>query len=84
MPEKVKITTMVQEVMRRLMNMSKHVPKEETNNELGKFTEKMKRSGYGEKMRNMVIVAGMKGFNRMRREDEAGIRKLYRKKTASR
>ena len=74
-----KVTTMVQEVIRRLRNMSKQVPKEEINGELGRFSEKMKRSGYGEKTRKMVLVAGIKGFERMRNEDEAGIRKMYRK-----
>ena len=79
MSEKVKVTTMVQEVIRRLRNMSPYVLKEEVNEELGRFAEKMKRSGYGEKTRKMVIVAGKKGYDRMKREDEAGIRKLYRK-----
>ena len=78
MPEKVKITTMVQEVIRRLRNCHKVVPESEVREELSKFAEKMKRSGYAEKTRKMVIIAGKKGFETMKREGEAGIRRMYR------
>ena len=49
--------------------MHKLVPAEEVRGELGRFAEKMKRSGYGEKTRRMVIVAGLKGYGKMKRED---------------
>ena len=48
MPEKVKITTLVQETIRRLRNMHTMVPESEVKEELGKWAEKMKRSGYSE------------------------------------
>ena len=47
MPQKVKVTTMVQETIRRLRNMCKWVERWEVEEELTKFCWKMKLSGYG-------------------------------------
>ena len=62
MPHKLKVTTMVQEVIRRCRNVSSGVKEEEeeVKEELGKFCAK--RSGYGEAMRREVLVSGLKGF----------------------
>ena len=79
MPEKIQVTTCVQEVMRRLRNTHSRVSKGEMDEVLSKFSEKMKRSGYGEGFRRNLMLAGVKGFRRMREEDEAGGRKMYRK-----
>ena len=51
MPQKVKVVTMVQEVLRRLRNMSALVKKQEVKEELGKFCMKIKRSWYKEDVR---------------------------------
>ena len=75
MPHKMKVTTMVQEVIRRCRNMSKEVKEEEVKEELGKFCAKMKRSGYGEAMRREVLVSGLKGFERMKRNHAEGRRR---------
>ena len=72
MLEKLKITMMVQETIRRLRNFHWAVPEEEVKNELGRFAEKMKRGGYDEKTWKMVLVAGQKSSDTMKREDEAG------------
>ena len=79
MSQKVKITTMVQEVIRRCRNHHEAVPEEEVKEVLSKYCLKMKRSGYHEGTRRMVILAGLKGFERMKREDATGVRKMYRK-----
>ena len=79
MPMKVKVTTMVQEVIRRLRNMSKWVRKEEVQEELSKFCVKMMMSGYKEGVRRDVLLSGIKGFERMKRNHEDGKRNLYRK-----
>ena len=76
MPIKVKITTMVQEVIRRMRNMNEKVEEREVKEELSKFCMKMKRSGYGEAVRRDVILSG---YKRMRRNQEEGRRKMYRK-----
>ena len=46
MPQKVKVVTMVQEVLRRCRNMSPKVEEQEVKDELSRFCMKMKRSGY--------------------------------------
>ena len=43
------------------------------------FASGLVGSGYGEKTRRMVTLAGLKGFERMKREDELGIRRMYRR-----
>ena len=45
---------------------------------LTKFMTKMKRSGYDERMRRRVLAAGMKGYERMVKEEEAGKRRVNR------
>ena len=79
MPQKVKITTMVQEVIRRMRNMNKWVEKDEIDDELTLFCVKMKMSGYGESVRREVLLSGIKGFERMKRNHVEGKRNLYRK-----
>ena len=78
-PQKVKVTTMVQEVIRRMRNMCKWVEKWEVEEELSKFCGKMKLSGYGEGFRREVLLSGIKGYERMVVNQREGRRKLYRK-----
>ena len=76
-PQKVKVTTMVQEVIRRMRNMCKWVEKWEVEEELSKFCGKMKLSGYGEGFRREVLLSGIKGYERMVVNQREGRRKLY-------
>ena len=76
-PQKVKVTTMVQEVIRRMRNMCKWVEKWEVEDELSKFCGKMKLSGYGEGFRRKVLLSGIKGYERMVVNQREGRRKLY-------
>ena len=79
MPMKVKVTTMVQEVIRRLRNMSKWVKREGVQEEMTKFCVKMKMSGYKEGVRRDVLLSGIKGYERMKSNHEEGKRYMYRK-----
>ena len=78
-PQKVKVTTMVQEVIRRMRNMCKWVEKWEVEEELSKFCRKIKLSGYREGFRREVLLSGIKGYERMVVNQREGRRKLYRK-----
>ena len=53
--------------------------KEEVQEELSKFCVKMMMSGYKEGVRRDVLLSGIKGFERMKRNHEEGRRNLYRK-----
>ena len=79
MPQQVKITSMVQEVIRRKRNFSRMVPEEEVKWEMSRFCAKMKRSGYSEGVRRDVLLSGIKGYEKMLRNEREGRRKLYRK-----
>ena len=48
------------------------------------FSQKMRDSGYEEKMRREVIDAGVKIYREQVRKDEAGERSLYRRRTQDR
>ena len=47
--------------------------------ELTRFCGKMKRSGYGKSVKREVILSGIRGFERMKKNHEEGKRKMYRK-----
>ena len=74
----MKLTTLIQEVIRRQKNTARNVEGKRRNYILTKLMCKMKRSGYDEKMRRKVLVAGMKGYERMVLAEENGGRKINR------
>ena len=59
--------------------MCKWVEEKEVKEELGRFCAKMRRSGYKEDVRRYVLLAGLRGYAKMKRNDEEGRRKMYRK-----
>ena len=65
MPEKVKKTTLIQENIRILRNCHPDLPWKEKLVHLNEFTERMRESGYEERMRKEVIESGLKGYQRM-------------------
>ena len=79
MSDKVKATTLAQEVIRRLRNTHRLASKEERREVLSDFAVKMKRSGYREEVRRRALEDGLKGYNRMIEEEENGKRRLYRR-----
>ena len=71
-------STLVNEVVRRLRNCYVGIPEVETKKILEKFTRKMKRSGYCEKMRREVLDAGVKIHEEQMEKERRGERAMYR------
>ena len=72
--------TLVQEVVRRMRNCDRGTEVEEIGEVLNKFSQKMRDSGYEEKMRREVVDAGVKVYREQLRKDESGERLLYRRR----
>ena len=77
-PIKTKISTLSQEVLRRMRNTSRNVKKERREEILTEFMKKLKRSGYNAKTRREILIAGMKGYMRLVKEEEEGRRRVNR------
>ena len=78
LPTRMKITTLTQEIIRRQKNTSRSVGEKRRRQILSKMMVKMKRSGYDLRMRRRVLVAGMKGYQRMVETEEKGGRQVNR------
>ena len=70
----------MQEVVRRMRNCDRETELEEVGVILDKFCQKMKDSGYEQKMRREVVDAGVKIYREQVRKDEIGERPLYRRR----
>ena len=79
MGEQCKITTLTQEVIRRMRNTSREADQKERDSILTKFAVKMYRSGYREEKRREILVAGLKGYEKQLDMEDRGVRSLYRK-----
>ena len=62
--------TLVQEVVRKMRNCDRDIELEEMGVILDKFCQKMRDSGYEQKMRRKVIDAGVKVYKEQLRKDE--------------
>ena len=78
LPERVKCTTLAQEVIRILRNTSERIRKERREGQLTNFAVKLKNSGYNERSRKEIILAGIKGFERIEEEVKKGRRSMNR------
>ena len=78
MGEKPKITSLVQEVIRRLRNTSREAGQEERDVVLSKFARKLYVSGWVEGKRKEILLSGIKGYQKQLGLDQRGLRKLYR------
>ena len=78
MPKRTKISTLSQEIIRRMKNTSRNISNERRNEILSEFMKKMKRSGYNAKTRREVLISGMKGYIKMVRTEEEGGTKVNR------
>ena len=78
MPDKVKRTTLSQEVIRILRNCHPDLPWQSKLPHLNEFTERMRDSGYPENMRYEIIQSGLKGYNKMLEVEQAGGRPVNR------
>ena len=80
MPEQVKRTTLSQEVIRILRNCHPKLPWEEKVAHLNAFTERLRDSGYPERMRAQIVWSGLNGYNRMKEVENNGGRPVNRLK----
>ena len=64
MPENMKITTLNQEVIRRMMNTSEDLGMMERNCVIDDYAMKVVNSGYGLKQTRNIVVGGLKGYER--------------------
>ena len=78
---KAKITTLAEELRRRLTNMDKLHNEEEMEAVVGKFLQKLTDSGYKNSHRKEIIRSGCINFCRRQIEDRTGGKKLYRTET---
>ena len=79
MGEHCKVTTLTQEVIRRMRNISREASWEERSEVLTKFAVKMYVSKYREEKRREILVAGLKGYEKQLDLNDRGIKKLYRR-----
>ena len=79
-PSKQKRTILTQECLRRLRNTKIDLGQEVQNRHLSEFMVKLKRSGYPEKYRIEVLDSARKAFEKMMKDDNEGVKPLYRSK----
>ena len=82
MPEKIKRETIVNEMLRRLSNISLGHPDTKTNTEstINDYMATMKRSGYSEKVRRETAISAFKGMDKKIREAAEEQKPLHRHK----
>ena len=78
LPHRMKITTLTQEIIRRMKNTSRTIGKKRRAVILTNFMKKIMKYGYGAKTRRNVAIAGLKGYYRMVKTEEEGGRRVNR------
>ena len=78
LPHRMKITTLSQEIVRRMRNTCRAVSSKRRGEILSVYMRKLQRSGYNQATREMVATAGVKGYLRMVRDEADGGRKVNR------
>ena len=81
MPEQMKRTTLSQEFIRILRNCHPDLPWEEKLVHLNEFTERLRDSGYPEKMRAEIVQSELKGYSNMKETERSGGRPVNRMRT---
>ena len=61
-----------------MRNFHKDIAEEEVNNSLTDYMKKLQNSGYDEKFRREVLIAGKNGYKKQLEADKKGERPLYR------
>ena len=78
MPDKIKRTTLSQEVIRILRNCHPDLSWQQKLTHLNRLTERMRDSGYPERFREEVIRSGLTGYQHMVEVEKAGGRPVNR------
>ena len=81
MPEKIKIVTNSQEIVRILRNCGNNITAGEKAEHLTSMMRKLRRSGYGVNMRKNILNSGTTGYYNMRKVEAKGGRRVNRPAT---
>ena len=81
MSNKLKIQSLSNEVLRRLRNTNWKTTAEEKARILYHLQLKLYRSGYPEKNRHQILVAGVRGYLDLVRSERLGRRRVSRQRT---
>ena len=75
---KSKITTLSQDLIRRMLNTGDSISQSERNEVVEQFVKRLKISGYGDKQVKDIIESGLKGYESKKERAEKEGRPLYR------
>ena len=64
MPENMRVSTLTQEVIRRMMNTSERLDQEERNDVIDTYARKLVNSGYSLEQSRKFIISGLTGYER--------------------
>ena len=78
LPRKVKMASLAQMVIKRCTNQVGRSSKGLKTKHLSKLMFKMKKSGYSKEQRLEVLVSGLRGYERMVRDQQEGRRPINR------
>ena len=62
MPENMRVSTLTQEVIRRMMNTSEKIVQDERNEVVDTYAKKLVNSGYSLEQSRKFIVSGLTGY----------------------
>ena len=79
-PSKQKRTILTQECLRRLRNTQVELGKDVQIKHLNNFMVKMRNSGYSALYRKQILSSAINAFEKMVKDDQAGVKPLYRDK----
>ena len=78
LPEKVQREALTQEIIRIRRNTIEELRDKLKSEQMSKFAWKLYKSGYCRKERREILIAGLKGFQRLVELERKGIRSLNR------
>jgi hypothetical protein len=80
MPDAMKRVTLTQEILRRFLNCKKEIPWKEKKKHVEEYMQELKDSGYGEEFRRSILKSAVEGYEKIVKDDENGVKKMYRSK----
>ena len=78
LPWKTKRTIITQEILRVFLNCNEFVPWQRVTEHVNEMVARLQYSGYCKKFRYEVVDAAIKAHDKIKRDDEQGIRPMYR------
>ena len=80
LPERVKRETLAQEIIRTSKNTHECLRQERRGAQMTRFAWKLYLSGYDVTSRREILLAGLKGFQRLENQEKRGERSLNRRR----